>query len=84
MDVILRFRPDQAPYIRERIWHPSQKITHLSDGSLQLVFRAGGPFELRRWILGWGDAVEVISPDELRHEIRDILNSAASIYPRKL
>jgi proteasome accessory factor B len=80
IDVVLRFRPDQAPYIRERMWHPSQKLTDLPDGYLQLAFRAGGPFELRRWVLGWGDAVEVVSPDELRDEIRKVLNSAISIY----
>jgi predicted DNA-binding transcriptional regulator YafY len=83
VDVVLRFRSDQAPYVRERTWHPSQRITDLADGRLQLVFRAGGPFELRRWILGWGDAVEVISPEELRHEIQQILKSAMSIYQTK-
>jgi proteasome accessory factor B len=77
LEIVLRFRADQAPYVRERIWHPSQKLTDLPDGGVRLAFRAGGPFEIRRWILGWGDAVEVISPDELRREIRQILTSAA-------
>jgi predicted DNA-binding transcriptional regulator YafY len=81
VDIILRFRSDQAPYVRERLWHPSQQVTELPDGGVQLAFRAGGPFEIRRWILGWGDAVEVISPNELRDEVRQILTSAISIYP---
>jgi predicted DNA-binding transcriptional regulator YafY len=80
MDVVLRFRADQAPYVRERQWHPTQKIADLPDGGIQLAFRAGGSFEIRRWILGWGDAVEVISPDELRQAIRKILISASSFY----
>ena len=80
MDVVLRFRADQAPYVRERIWHPSQKLTELPDGGLQLQFRAGGPFEIRRWILGWGDAVEVVSPNELRQELRDVLFGASGLY----
>lgn len=80
IDVTLRFRPDQAPYIRERSWHPSQKLTELPDGGVELAFRAGGPFELRRWILGWGDAVEVIAPAELRDQIRRVLRAAASLY----
>jgi len=80
VDIVLRFRADQAPYVRERIWHPSQTLTELPDGGVQLAFRAGGPFELRRWILGWGDAVEVISPQELRQEIQQILRSTVSIY----
>ncbi|MGA8598898.1 MAG: WYL domain-containing protein [Bryobacteraceae bacterium] len=80
IDVVLRFRADQAPYVRERIWHPSQKLTELPDGGVQLAFRAGGPFEIRRWILGWGDAVEVVSPDELRKEISWTLTAAGSLY----
>jgi len=80
VDVVLRFRVDQAPYVRERVWHPSQKLTDLPDGGIQLAFRAGGLFEVRRWILGWGDAVEVISPEKLRNEVLKMLRSAASIY----
>lgn len=80
VDVVLRFRADQAPYVRERLWHPSQQLTDLRGGGVQLAFRAGGPFEIRRWILGWGDAVEVLSPEELRHEIKGMLSSAATSY----
>ena len=79
-EIILRFRADQAPYVRERLWHPSQQLTHLPDGGVQLCFRAGGPFEIRRWILGWGDAVQVISPDELRDEIRGMLSRSLAVY----
>jgi predicted DNA-binding transcriptional regulator YafY len=80
MNVVLRFRADQAPYVRERLWHPSQELTELAEGGVQLSFRAGGPFEIRRWILGWGDAVEVISPDTLRNQIQETLSSATSLY----
>lgn len=82
LDIVLRFRADQAPYVRERMWHPSQQLVDLADGGVQLAFRAGGPFELRRWILGWGDAVEVISPGTLRRDIQHVLNSAALAYRR--
>ena len=80
LEVVLRFRADHAPYVRERLWHPSQEIKELPGGRLQLSFRAGGPFEIRRWILGWGDAVEVISPETLRLEIGRLLDSALSTY----
>ena len=79
-EVVVRFRADQAPYVRERLWHPSQKLTDLPGGAVELAFRAGGPFEIRRWILGWGDAVEVVSPQALRKEIEQILSSAMSLY----
>jgi predicted DNA-binding transcriptional regulator YafY len=80
MEIVLRFRSDQVPYVRERIWHPSQMLTDLPGGDVQLAFRAGGLFEIRRWILGWGDAVEVIAPKALRHEIEQVVQSTLAAY----
>ena len=80
MTVVVRFRPDQAPYVREREWHPTQKLRTLRDGRLELTFRAGGTFEITRWILGWGNAAEVVRPASLRREVSAILKSAASVY----
>lgn len=79
-EIVLHFRAEQAPYVRERLWHPSQQLIDLRDGGVQLTFRAGGAFEICRWILGWGDAVEVISPVNLREQIAGMLQSAAHIY----
>ncbi len=80
MTVVVRFHPDQAPYIREREWHPTQKLRTMRDGRLELTFRAGGTFEITRWILGWGDAAEVVRPASLRHQVAAILRGAASLY----
>jgi len=80
MTVVVRFHPDQAPYVREREWHPTQKLRTLRDGRLELTFRAGGTFEITRWILGWGDAAEVVRPARLRKDVAAILKSAASLY----
>ena len=78
--VVLRFRAEQAPYVRERMWHPSQKLLDLWDGGVELTFRAGGAFEIRRWVLGWGDAVEVISPEELRRQVKHTARHVARLY----
>jgi len=78
--VVLRFRADQAPYVAERQWQPSQELQWLPDGRVELTFKAGGSFEITRWILGWGDAVEVIAPDEVRRQIQQILRSATAFY----
>jgi predicted DNA-binding transcriptional regulator YafY len=78
--VVLRFSPDQAPYIREREWHPTQRLRDLRDGRLELIFRAGGTFEITRWILGWGDAVEVVRPAALRRDVAALLRRAAGQY----
>lgn len=66
MAIVLRFRADQAPYVREREWHPTQRFRRLRDGRLEMRLRAGGTLEILRWLLGWGDAVEVLRPAGLR------------------
>jgi proteasome accessory factor B len=80
MDVVVRFSDEQAPYIRERQWHPSQKIRELPDGRIELCFHAGGTFEITRWILGWGGAAEVLAPRELRAHVSNVLRAACTNY----
>ncbi len=80
--VVVRFSADQAPYVREREWHPTQRIRDLRDGGVELTFRAGGAFEIVRWILGWGDAAEVVRPLRLRKEVRRALQTAVARYRR--
>lgn len=75
--VVLKFTAAQAPYVRERIWHPSQQLEAQPDGSLILRFQASGEFEIRRWILGWGKQVEILEPPELRQTIAQGLQAAA-------
>ncbi|MDP2995966.1 MAG: WYL domain-containing protein [Bryobacterales bacterium] len=82
MNVIIRFSPDQASYVRERIWHPTQRIRELPDGRIKLSFRAGGMFEIARWVLGWGDAAEVLRPRHLRESIAKVLHSTVRSYER--
>lgn len=84
MTIVLRFSPDQAPYVAEREWHPTQSLKTLPDGCVELTFRAGGCHEIVRWILGWGETVEVIKPSGLRRELAKRLESAAGKYARKL
>jgi predicted DNA-binding transcriptional regulator YafY len=80
LDVVLRFSAAQAPYIQERVWHPSQQLEAQADGSLILRLRASGRFEIVRWILGWGEEVEVVGPLDLRQEIARCLREAARQY----
>lgn len=80
MTVVVRFRPDQAPYVREREWHPTQRFRTLPDGRLEMTFRAGGAFEIVRWVLGWGDAAELVRPALLRGALTTMLARAGRAY----
>ena len=69
--VRLLFSRKVATYIRERQWHPTQKIVGKRDGSIELGFETAGWKELVRWILSWQPDVKVISPKRLRDRIRE-------------
>jgi predicted DNA-binding transcriptional regulator YafY len=68
-DVKIRFSEEQAPYIQERTWHPSQKIEKRADGSIDLTMRVGDLWEIKRWLIGWGADAQVLQPKELAKEI---------------
>lgn len=80
LSVTLKFTAAQAPYVRERVWHPSQGLEEQQDGSLLLRFQASGEFEIMRWILGWGRHVEVLEPPALRQALAQRLQAAAQQY----
>jgi len=67
--VKIQFRKDQVPYVKERIWHPSQTFEDLPTGDTIMTFTAGGEFEILRWVLGWGSAAKVLEPGTLRMAI---------------
>jgi predicted DNA-binding transcriptional regulator YafY len=78
--VELRFAPHLSEWVRSRRWHPSQKIALETDGSLRLSIRASGDADLVSWILGFGPAVEVLAPVELRERVATELLTAAQRY----
>jgi predicted DNA-binding transcriptional regulator YafY len=71
VEVRLRFFPPAAARVRESTWHPSQKLSDGPKGSVNMTVTVTGTVEITPWILGWGDAVEVIAPKELRKKIAD-------------
>lgn len=78
--VELEFAPGAAAYVRERLWHPSQTVTDLPDGSASVTLDVCMDWALNRWILGFGPMVKVLAPDALRAEIRDALRKAGALY----
>jgi predicted DNA-binding transcriptional regulator YafY len=64
------FARELARYIRERLWHPTQRVRDLEDGRLELTLRVADTLEVRRWLLGFGVQAEVVEPAALREAIR--------------
>ncbi len=64
VDVVWKFSPAAAPDAREFLFHPSQQLTDLPDGSLLVRFRAAGQREMRWHLYQWGNDVEVLEPPD--------------------
>jgi predicted DNA-binding transcriptional regulator YafY len=67
--VELLFDRATAAWARDRVWHPSQKLTPLRDGRLRMTLRVADTAELVRWLLSFGRGVRVVKPAELRERV---------------
>ena len=74
-----------ARYIRDRLWHPTQKFRDLDGGRLEMTLRVADTLEVRRWILGFGSEAEVLEPAALRETLRqDAEALARRLAPRRV
>jgi Predicted transcriptional regulator len=80
--VKIRFNPPVSRLIRENIWHPTQKIEEIEGDSLIYTVRVEGTWEIRQWILGWGEAAECLEPKGLREEIRREIKEMVEKYAK--
>lgn len=69
-----------APYVRARVWHPSQQVREEADGALRVTLDVCHDWALRSWILSWGAFAKVVAPPALAAQIRADLQSAQSRY----
>ncbi len=74
------FHPDVAGYIKEKIWHESQRIYAQDDGSIIFEAEVAGTEEIRFWVMTWGAGAEVLEPAFLREEIRKEVGNMAGRY----
>jgi predicted DNA-binding transcriptional regulator YafY len=81
--VRLRFAPDVTWRVKESRWHPSQSLEDLEDGGCVLTINVASVMELGRWVRGWGDRVEVLSPPALRAELGAEAARLTRLYARK-
>ncbi len=78
--VAIAFDRAQAPYIRERCWHPTQQIEAQPDGGLILRFHSAALGAISRWVLGYGSHARVLAPPELAEMVAAELRAAAANY----
>jgi predicted DNA-binding transcriptional regulator YafY len=80
----IRFSAKEATFIRERNWHPTQKITEFPDGSILFEMTATGSWEVKRWVLGYGAEAEVMAPKELRDVVAEDVRRLHGVYGKQL
>jgi proteasome accessory factor B len=78
--VEIAFDKRVAPYIRARVWHPSQSQRDAADGGVVLTLDVCNDLALRSWILGWGPSARVVAPAALAADIRTDLKTASAQY----
>ncbi|HEY1719036.1 MAG TPA: WYL domain-containing transcriptional regulator [Verrucomicrobiae bacterium] len=75
-EVVIRFNPRAADYVREKKWHESQQLRELKNGGVELKLKLSSLLEIERWVLSWGGDAKVLKPRELAEAVR---NSATRI-----
>ncbi len=81
-EVRIRFSSRMARWVREQVWHPTQKIEEAEDGSLILTVPAADLREIKMKVLQFGADAEVLEPEELRKLIMEEARLIASVYHR--
>lgn len=78
--VRVRFDKSVAHRAKNLIYHPSQRVEEQPDGSVVLSFEICGLAEFRTWVIQWGAAAEVLEPEELRDQMRQMALSVSRLY----
>jgi predicted DNA-binding transcriptional regulator YafY len=80
INVVIWFTELVADYIREKKWHPSQKLRVMPSGSLELTMTLSSLVEVERWVLGWGGNAQVTAPPELVANVRNAAERIAYVH----
>ena len=69
-EVVIRFNPRAADYVREKKWHESQQLRELKNGGVELSLKLSSLIEIERWVLSWGGDAKVLKPRELAEAVK--------------
>ena len=75
LNVKLRFDKEIAQDVMSYNFHPSQKTILGEDGTVTVKFKASGDKEIMWHIFKWGDKVEILSPNSLKKQYKQILKA---------
>lgn len=82
-DVKIWFNKRAAVHIKERTWHPSQKIEEQNDGSIILSMEVDGVKEVMSWVMSWRSHAKILEPKELADKMVDELEAMTKMYAKR-
>ena len=77
---VIHFSAHAARWVADEHWHPKQRMRHLKGGGLELTLPYSNPRELLMDVQRYGADAEILSPPELRSELRAMLAAALARY----
>lgn len=78
--VRVRFAPETARFVLERVWHAEQRVRHHDDGAATLTLPIPGEVEALHWVLQWGAGAVVLAPRRLRERVAQEARALAAAY----
>ncbi len=79
-EVKIEFSREVAQLIREREWHPSQRLEERKNGRVHLTMRVTGLPQLVSWVLSFGHHAKALNPEDLVQQVHGQLLLAAGHY----
>jgi predicted DNA-binding transcriptional regulator YafY len=80
IEVIIKFAKEASSIICDVKWHCRQVIEELEDESILVKLYLDDFNDIKKWIIGFGKAAEVLEPLQLREEIKQNIRELQSIY----
>jgi predicted DNA-binding transcriptional regulator YafY len=73
--------PENAPYVLTKPLHQSQRLIQENEDKSVIVHLFISPnYEMERLLLGFGDGIEILRPENLRNRMKKILQKALNRY----
>ena len=80
-DVVIRIKATTVPYLTSKPIHNLQEITKTyKNGDVQIKIPVYINYELESTIMSYGKALEVLKPEVLRNNLKELMNELHSIY----
>jgi len=74
------FSSEIAGYIKEKIWHKTQKLSDNPDGSVLFEANMTCASDFKGWVMRWGAKAIVLEPEKLRNDIQAEALEMMAVY----